>query len=223
SSGSRCTRTSYIERSIVSGFRPWLIVRLPCGSRSTVSTFDPCSASATARLSVEVVFATPPFWLANAMTRAMASFWGSSPTAGSRSACKRPMLGLSSSHVTRVLRRHPAPLGGGHRAPAALERALGHAAGACWLRTQPRLRLPEERAHLDEQVAGRRARPLQPLDALESRQHGPRLVHGSTVADRPPRRCDGFVSRVCRGAPPLDGPCAAVPASRQLASASTAK
>jgi hypothetical protein len=36
--GSRWTRTSNIERSIESGFRPWLIVRLPCGSMSTMST-----------------------------------------------------------------------------------------------------------------------------------------------------------------------------------------
>src|SRR5205807_9467719 len=34
----------------------------------TASTFSPCSAKATARLSVVVVFATPPFWFANAMT-----------------------------------------------------------------------------------------------------------------------------------------------------------
>ena len=66
--GSLCTSTSYIERSIVSGFSPWLIVRLPCGSRSTASTLLPFSANATARFRVEVVFATPPFWLANAMT-----------------------------------------------------------------------------------------------------------------------------------------------------------
>ena len=33
--GSRWTSTSYIERSIESGLKPWLIVRLPCGSRST--------------------------------------------------------------------------------------------------------------------------------------------------------------------------------------------
>src|SRR2546429_5745492 len=66
--GSRWTSTSNIERSIVSGFRPWLIVRLPCGSRSTASTFKPCSAKATARLGVVVVFATPPFWFAKAMT-----------------------------------------------------------------------------------------------------------------------------------------------------------
>ena len=66
--GSLWTSTSYIERSIVSGFSPWLIVRLPCGSRSTASTLFPSSANATARFSVEVVFATPPFWLASAMT-----------------------------------------------------------------------------------------------------------------------------------------------------------
>src|SRR5437588_1524442 len=69
--GTLCTSTSNIERSITSGFRPWLIVRLPCGSRSMSSTLCPCSAKATPRLRVVVVFATPPFWFANAMTLAV--------------------------------------------------------------------------------------------------------------------------------------------------------
>src|SRR4029453_12394123 len=47
---------------------PWLIVRFPCGSRSMTSTRKPCSLKATARFSVVVVFATPPFWLANTIT-----------------------------------------------------------------------------------------------------------------------------------------------------------
>jgi hypothetical protein len=37
----------------------------------------PFSANATARLSVVVVFATPPFWLANAITLALAVTGGS--------------------------------------------------------------------------------------------------------------------------------------------------
>src|SRR5947209_13719823 len=44
------------------------MVRLPWGSMSQQSTRWPSSAKATARLSVVVVFATPPFWLANAIT-----------------------------------------------------------------------------------------------------------------------------------------------------------
>ena len=66
--GSRWTSTSNIERSIESGFIPWLIVRLPCGSRSITSTRKPCSLKATARFSVVVVFATPPFWFAKTIT-----------------------------------------------------------------------------------------------------------------------------------------------------------
>ena len=66
--GMRCTSTSNIDRSIVSGLRPCDIVRLPCGSRSISSTRWPCSANATPRLSVVVVFATPPFWFASAIT-----------------------------------------------------------------------------------------------------------------------------------------------------------
>src|SRR5215212_3512481 len=52
---------------------PWLIVRLPWGSRSTHSTRCPRSTKAAARFSVVVVFATPPFWFVNAMTFALAS------------------------------------------------------------------------------------------------------------------------------------------------------
>src|SRR3954454_21997352 len=52
---------------------PWLIVRLPCGSRSTHSTRWPRSTKAAARLSVVVVFATPPFWFVNAMTFALSA------------------------------------------------------------------------------------------------------------------------------------------------------
>src|SRR2546423_7692151 len=70
--GSRCTSTSNIERSISSGFQPWDIVRLPCGSRSIARTLCPFSTSATPRFSVVVVLATPPFWFAKAMTRASA-------------------------------------------------------------------------------------------------------------------------------------------------------
>src|SRR5215210_3304985 len=47
------------------------MVRLPWGSRSTQSTRCPRSTNAAARLSVVVVFATPPFWLVNAMTLAL--------------------------------------------------------------------------------------------------------------------------------------------------------
>ena len=50
---------------------PCDIVRLPCGSMSTQSTRWPSSTNAAARLSVVVVFATPPFWLAKAMTLAL--------------------------------------------------------------------------------------------------------------------------------------------------------
>ncbi len=56
--------------STLSGSTPWLMVRLPCGSMSTASTLWPDSLNATARFSAVVVLATPPFWLANAITLA---------------------------------------------------------------------------------------------------------------------------------------------------------
>src|SRR5436309_9419432 len=55
---------------MLSGSTPWDMVRLPWGSMSQQRTRWPSSAKATARLRVVVVFATPPFWLANAMTLA---------------------------------------------------------------------------------------------------------------------------------------------------------
>ena len=85
-SGMWWTRTSNIDFSTLSGSIPWLIVRLPCGSRSMQSTLWPDSAKATARLRVEVVFATPPFWLAKLITlaRRVAGSPPSSGPAGSR-------------------------------------------------------------------------------------------------------------------------------------------
>ena len=62
------TSTSYIDFSSVSGSMPCDIVRLPCGSMSQHRTRWPSSANATARFSVVVVLATPPFWLARAIT-----------------------------------------------------------------------------------------------------------------------------------------------------------
>ena len=38
SMGSRCTSTSNIDRVMSSGLKPWLIVRFPCGSMSTIRT-----------------------------------------------------------------------------------------------------------------------------------------------------------------------------------------
>src|SRR4051812_43738313 len=74
--GRSWTSTSYMDCSRASGSMPCDIVRLPCGSMSMQRTRWPSSAKAAARLSVVVVFATPPFWLANAMTFAV-RMWGS--------------------------------------------------------------------------------------------------------------------------------------------------
>ena len=46
--------------------------RFACGSQSTISTRRPASASIAARFAVEVVFVTPPLWLASTITNAPA-------------------------------------------------------------------------------------------------------------------------------------------------------
>src|ERR1041384_1748727 len=50
---------------------PSPVEALPCGSRSTISTFSPIAASAVPRLIAVVVLPTPPFWLARARTRGL--------------------------------------------------------------------------------------------------------------------------------------------------------
>src|SRR5919204_1862829 len=56
---------------IWSGSNPKLKVKQAWGSRSMTRTVRPCSDNAAARDATEVVFATPPFWWATAITRAI--------------------------------------------------------------------------------------------------------------------------------------------------------
>src|SRR6266487_435920 len=82
------------------------MVRLPCGSRSTRSTFIPCSAKATPRFSAVVVLATPPFWLAKAMTLPrVAPFEMSSRVPGRGSRRASPIRPFLSSDSSRTLYR----------------------------------------------------------------------------------------------------------------------
>ena len=56
---------------------PSPVEALPCGSRSTISTRFPSSASAAARLIAVVVLPTPPFWLTTARIRGRFGAMGS--------------------------------------------------------------------------------------------------------------------------------------------------
>src|SRR5674536_178090 len=95
----------------------------PCGSRSTSRTAEPLKASPAAKLTTEVVFPTPPFWLATAMTRPP------SPPRVSRETGPGGAVGLASSVITcsapgPVSRETageelaPSPPGTGHPRPA---------------------------------------------------------------------------------------------------------
>ena len=66
--GRRWTRTSNIERSIASGLSPATSSGSPAGPGRCTARASPAPRSATPRLSVVVVFATPPFWFASAST-----------------------------------------------------------------------------------------------------------------------------------------------------------
>src|SRR5439155_2734412 len=82
------------------------MVRLPCGSRSTRSTLIPCSAKATPRFNAVVVLATPPFWLAKAMTLpSVAPFEMSSRVPGRGSRRASPIRPFLSSDSSRTLYR----------------------------------------------------------------------------------------------------------------------
>src|SRR5438270_6109250 len=113
-----CTSTSYIDFSSVSGSMPCDIVRLPCGSMSQHKTRWPSTANATARLSVVVVLATPPFWLANAITLQVAVTAGSDASGGLIRACIRTSSRDSSAACLKRPQLVCAPV------PALLEKRL---------------------------------------------------------------------------------------------------
>ena len=124
------TSTSYIDFSTLSGSIPWLIVRLPCGSRSTQSTSWPDSAKATARLRVVVVFATPPFWLAKRdhLGASVGLLVGArSPGVGGRAARRERLAGGDPQLlvVARLGTGRPAPAFGGGTARALARPRLG--------------------------------------------------------------------------------------------------
>src|SRR5574337_515152 len=70
SSASSPTRTWYTVRISPPGSTPKLTVALACGSMSMTRVLRPLAAMQAARLTAVVVFAHPPFWLTNAITRA---------------------------------------------------------------------------------------------------------------------------------------------------------
>src|SRR5687768_11062277 len=111
-----------METSSESGSIPWLIVRLPCGSRSTQSTRWSRSTNAAARLRAVVVLATPPFWFVKAMTLAVGSIRSAYSHARERFL---PVYALSHARVPERLVR-PRPRDHGVGVVAAL---LGAAQG----------------------------------------------------------------------------------------------
>src|ERR671916_203287 len=113
------TSTSYIDTSSESGSMPWLIVRLPCGSRSTQSTRWSRSTNAAARLRVVVVLATPPFWFVKAMPLAVGSIRSAYSHVRGRFL---PGRVLRRPHVPERIRR-PSPRDHGVRVVAAFLRA----------------------------------------------------------------------------------------------------
>ena len=163
--------------------------RLPCGSRSTTSTFMPCSLNATARFRVVVVLATPPFWFAeNATTRPMAS------SLESEECARRDGRGRSG------VRRAPSgsPFGSGYQSPfrcqngsfAPFERLAERPDGRLrpFVPREPRSgpqtsRLGEERTYFLQEDTCRRLVPLETFDLFEPLED---------VLRRPYRRgCDG--------------------------------
>ena len=172
------TSTSYIDFSTLSGSMPWLIVRLPCGSRSTQSTRWPDSAKATARLRVVVVFATPPFWLAKLDDLGAL---GSSPAGARRPAAPDGGPARSVALMRVLVARAPgAGLTGGARA-VPCGRASARGACSAGARRCGRLGLGRRRGLVG--AASPRARG--PVTATGS---GRLLGRGPFGAARAPRR-----------------------------------
>src|SRR5690554_7218960 len=72
------TNTSYNDNSNSCLSTPLPIVALPCGSKSTNRTRRFVAAKEAAKLTVVVVFPTPPFWFAIAIILLIFSFDNSS-------------------------------------------------------------------------------------------------------------------------------------------------
>src|ERR1043165_852928 len=95
------TSTSYVERRRLLRSMPSPVDALPCGSRSTTSTFSPMAASAVPRLIAVVVLPTPPFWLARARTRGttgVAVIGGSWTTVGFRKLVYKQLLRFGNAY-----------------------------------------------------------------------------------------------------------------------------
>src|SRR5262245_54025022 len=104
-----------------------------------------------------------------------------SATAGRRSACRKPIglpfaIRLAESFPRSSRQRTPV-----HGGLEPLDGAVGGLRRAR-LNAYPRLRLGHERAELVEENLGGGSRPVERLDPLQPRQHGPRLLHLPTVA-----------------------------------------
>src|SRR5688572_10942151 len=168
------TSTSYIDFSTVSGSMPWDMVRLPWGSMSTQSTRWPFSAKATATLSVVVVFATPPFWLAKAMTLACGTGCSADSVTGWRRwSGRNPLSPVIRNHIRYSFRHDGGPRQApglrdrqGWRGEVDRRRRAGHGGGAPGapdhggrgLPSGPhRPGLPRRRLALPRGRAGRRA------------------------------------------------------------------
>ena len=147
----------------------------------------PSSANATARFSVEVVFATPPFWLASAMTLpTVAPLEVDARGCGRAMSCKADMVpGRLSAQASRVLLEFRPYFPAGRASPGTDPRHRSRPPEPSALhgpRPPPRSAAPAT----GEQVSGLRTLPVERLDPLQPRQHTPGLVH---VPDgRRPRR-----------------------------------
>ena len=173
---------------------PCDIVRLPCGSMSTHRTRWPSSTKAAARLSVVVVFATPPFWLAKAMTLAWpvtARLLGSVGEPSAPDSRPRGVL-LPSRHngpVTRARKWFRLP---GERSFLAL--AFGDVTSPClrrryWPARRDRLLPRQPRGAVAAVLLrARRRHGARALGAAARRAH--RLRHGARL-DAADRRGDG--------------------------------
>ena len=219
----------------MSGFIPCDIVRLPCGSRSMQRTRSPRSANATPRLSVVVVFATPPFWLASAITCVVA---GGRLAAETR-AGEDTGDGHSAAHSRvggRVPSRHSAAA-----SPAASPHCLPPAHAASFVcRARPRPSSVASRVatssgavavseRLDERaadrVAGGRARPLgaqggEPARPARDGRSASSTAARIAAAQKPPSPVPSSASsasRSCAGAERLVGEERELPAVERLA------
>ena len=135
---------------------------------------DPISPNATPRLSVVVVFATPPFWFANAITRVATRSEGAAAGVGSVAGAPNVGVTIGRARGRARSRRRARRRGRAPRRPVRVRERPRPAvvAGGGWVpMTSPRSPRSRRLLHVSSRNSNRRRRLVRPGRAGPTKRH----------------------------------------------------